>query len=474
MKMKIIIASILAFGMLASCELIGDIDSIKPEHQLEEENVASSATKVELMLNGIYEGWRQIDVSKFRAHGSALSGSLIITGNITGSQEFVSNSILPDNFALTNWYTNLYAIVNSANMLIVQLENGKAPDLKPKRRTEILAECKMQRSMAWFYLLRTYSSFYNSNSRLGIVITKEPFREATQIPRSTVKEAYSAILEDLSFAVTNLPQATKHYRLSIAAALSFKAKLMLYMKDYQQAESVAKQAIEAAEADGYKLENTYGDIFIKGYNSEEVLFAPYTFGISESMPFDYRRVAYGTETFKLADLLLDGTANGNHSTGEGLDARFSITFRNSSGTKAPLGKYPHNDNVMDVCGNTFFHLRLAEVYLIHAEAAARNSHYTEARQSLQVVLSRAGYSENQSTSFTDNELLDAIRKHKWIELVSENYEEWFDMIRYYSEGDLSMSDLGKIKSTIANEKQLILPIPQNALAGNSKLEQNPL
>ena len=64
-----------------------------------------------------------------------------------------------------------------------------------------------------------------------------------------------------------------------------------------------------------------------------------------------------------------------------------------------------------------------------------------------------------------------VRKHKLLELVSEVYEEWFDLVRDYKEGDLNITD---VKSTITSDNQLILPIPQTALAGNNLLEQNPL
>ena len=64
-----------------------------------------------------------------------------------------------------------------------------------------------------------------------------------------------------------------------------------------------------------------------------------------------------------------------------------------------------------------------------------------------------------------------IRQHKWLELVGEAYEEWFDLVRYHKEGDLDIKD---IKPTVTSDAKLIFPIPQQALAGNNALEQNPL
>lgn len=73
-------------------------------------------------------------------------------------------------------------------------------------------------------------------------------------------------------------------------------------------------------------------------------------------------------------------------------------------------------------------------------------------------------------TISDGDLLEVVRKHKLIELVEEAYEDWFDLVRYYKEGDLDIKD---IKPTVTSDSKLILPIPQKALAGNNLLEQNP-
>ena len=123
-------------------------------------------------------------------------------------------------------------------------------------------------------------------------------------------------------------------------------------------------------------------------------------------------------------------------------------------------------------GNGYIFLRLAEIYLIHAEAEARQgpTHYAAARTSLKVITDRAGYPENLVNGIPDNELLEAIRQHKWLELIAENGEEWFDLVRYTQAGDLGW---GTIQKKLKKEWQLIAPIPKSAMTGNNKLEQNP-
>ena len=71
----------------------------------------------------------------------------------------------------------------------------------------------------------------------------------------------------------------------------------------------------------------------------------------------------------------------------------------------------------------------------------------------------------------DGDLLLTIFRHKYMELSAENYEEWYDMVRYYRlDGtDFTATGLGYTQSM----QHLVLPIPTQALSGNSLLVQNP-
>ena len=62
---------------------------------------------------------------------------------------------------------------------------------------------------------------------------------------------------------------------------------------------------------------------------------------------------------------------GNKETGEGYDPRFAAPFLTPDviTTSFKNGKYPHSTND-DGKSNTYYFLRLGEVYYIHAEAEA--------------------------------------------------------------------------------------------------------
>ena len=140
-------------------------------------------------------------------------------------------------------------------------------------------------------------------------------------------------------------------------------------------------------------------------------------------------------------------------------------------TSSQLLSKTHSTND-DGKSNTYYFLRLGEVYYIHAEAEARQggNHLAAARTSLQTVLDAHVPGVYDVSTIPDNQLLEMIRQHKWIDLLFENQEEWYDMIRYYKHGDL---DITTIRPNIKSDKQLILPIPQSAKAGNNLLIENP-
>lgn len=487
MKKKIISVLSVVIGLVSlhSCDLIGKIDDIKPSYQLEEDNVIWDEASANSVLRSVYEDWRARGISAFRPHMSFYSGALAETASIEGDNGFLNNNVQADNLAINNLYSALYTVINSANTTIDLLEKDMAVGMSSERKTEMIAECKFHRAMAHFYLLRHFGQFYDTSSAYGIVIRNAPFRGMEISPRESVAKVYTFILEDLEDAAKNAPETPtlgQHYYISRTTAKALQAKVLLCKKDYPEAARLAEEVIGEAAQYGYSLEEDYNQMFINGYNSTEVLFAPYAFGEDETLSVEIPRTKYGNNTLTIADRLVEGA--GNITAQTGFDARFINTFLKNpqfSGTpkddEEPQifnNKYPHTFSISgNIQKNTYIYLRLGEVYLIAAEAEARqagSSHQVDARRYLKTITDRAGYSESYVNGIPDNELLNTIREHKWMELVSENYEEWFDLVRYYKEGAL---DITSIQPSIKNDSQLILPIPENAISGNNLLIPNP-
>jgi hypothetical protein len=111
--------------------------------------------------------------------------------------------------------------------------------------------------------------------------------------------------------------------------------------------------------------------------------------------------------------------------------------------------------------------RLAEQYLIRAEARAMTGNISGAQQDLNSVRNRAGL--ESTTASTSEQLRDAIISERRFELFTEFGHRWFDLRRTGTAEEV----LAPIKSGWRNT-DLLLPIPESELLANPNLNpQNP-
>ena len=98
--------------------------------------------------------------------------------------------------------------------------------------------------------------------------------------------------------------------------------------------------------------------------------------------------------------------------------------------------------------DSYYFMRLAEVYYIAAEAEARQGQYAKARTLLATVIERAGYTEDDVNAIADGDLLGEILKHKLCDMSNENLE-------------------------LPSFRRNLLPIPKASMGANNLLVQNP-
>lgn len=136
-----------------------------------------------------------------------------------------------------------------------------------------------------------------------------------------------------------------------------------------------------------------------------------------------------------------------------------------------IGKYNKLTPEMFYADSYYF-MRLAEVYYIAAEAEARQGQYAKARTLLATVIERAGYTEDDVNAIADSDLLGEILKHKLCDMSNENLEEWFDLCRYNRQGGFE-SWTEDEKAELPSFRRYLLPIPKASMGANNLLVQNP-
>lgn len=452
---------------LTSCA----IDDIKPQNALVEDTVIRDETSALAVINRMYTMYRDGQSGGFPSNSPRFTSGLSAAGQetqFTGPSPFGDNNVIPTNGTIQSVYQREYAIINLANFFIELVEKGDA-NVDEVRKNEMLAEARFFRGYAHFNLLRVFGQFYDRNSEYGIVVSTTPYRGAEERPRNTVEETYNLVVSDLQFATDNGVNGRQHFYISATTAKAALAKVQLYMGEFALASTNALSVIN--NTDGYALALDYNSIFNTKFGTETLL-APFTgdntegdispqgvsrYFTTSSLPSNYFKTLADDQDGVSGDGSIDNTT--------GYDPRYSFVF--SSPDRNP--KYPFDGTTFGQ-GNTVNILRMAEMYLIYAEAETRRDggSLDDALEKLNDIRTRAGVTIKVLSDKAT--LLGDIRNEKMLELFEETGESWFDLVRYDRLGDV---DATVLKPTITSANELIMPLPQQALDGNSLLVPNP-
>jgi len=146
-----------------------------------------------------------------------------------------------------------------------------------------------------------------------------------------------------------------------------------------------------------------------------------------------------------------------------------VTERQSSGPKISwITKYPGTKYTDDrVSDNDIIMYRLADIYLMKAEAFAALSNTDSAIAYLNKVRGRAGngdYTGATDKLTVEKEILD----ERGRELFFEN-KRWYDLVRFHKEGVIDVYTY--VPNLVGKATPLFWPLNSTVLANNSKLEQ---
>lgn len=515
-----------------SCDLIGSIDDMEPDHVVTDLNYITDAASAQTALNGVYASWRSTGVSYLR-YGIASMAHTQTQAMVMGADEFAAENIETNNSNVETAYTAYYNVINTANTFLVHI-NKQIPGMTEEKRTEMIAEARCQRALAYLTLLKCFGEYWKQDSQYGVCLFKDELVRDNQVrQRSSVADTYKLISEDLDYAIAHCEQhPADHYHMSSLFAKALKAKMYMAQDNYAEAARLSEEVINEAEAAGYELESDYANIFTEQFNSKEMLFAPYTANPNELMDASWFAFSPGSLLKKVADDLVpddetggdivapdpgeggdvvvpdpgeggdvvipggDGSEGGDVVLpgggddggivipgGDGGDFPFPpgeddaasydplYTWAYKGGGMTGIAKYSKLTPEF-MFEDSYYFMRLAEVYYIAAEAEARQGQYAKARTLLATVIERAGYTEDDVNAIADSDLLGEILKHKLCDMSNENLEEWFDLCRYNRQGGFE-SWTEDEKAELPSFRRHLLPIPKASMGANNLLVQNP-
>ena len=295
-----------------------------------------------------------------------------------------------------------YQWILNANKILEGLETVPVATGEEQLYKQVKGEALCIRAFAHFDLVQLYAGRYKQgggNSQLGI-----PYRETsevTEMARHTVEEVYAKINADLDEACTLLvgieANDVNHYTEMVAWGL--KARVALAMQDYANAANYAEKAIQLAEAEGKSLMT--GTVNDKGEYSGPLFcgFADIASDTDEGMyvaltPDDqtvyfYSFYAYMSWNFS-STAIRQGVKAINADTYDTMsetdlrrgwwDPTGKMDVPTSAFKKTPYQNRKFTARaVSDAVGNVAF-MRLAEMYLIAAEAYARGGNDAKAQE----------------------------------------------------------------------------------------------
>ena len=271
------------------------------------------------------------------------------------------------NIYVQQTYNAIYNTIYTANKIINNIDN--VPGLDADERDNTLAEAYFVRALAEFDLLRTWGEHWNKTSVFGISVVTTTDAPQQSVARSTVEQSYQQIIADLTQADGLFNNYQGNQYASSAAAKALLARVYLCYGDY---EAAAENAAAVIAEGSFAL---FGpDDLSKIYtekNTEESIF---------ELVFDPQNTsAFNAATYLRDDALRSDVifiANADlHTFFESRpgDNRSSLVdFENNDVSIQPDGrtqKY-RGETTKD---NAAYIIRLAEMYLVNAEALGRSS-----------------------------------------------------------------------------------------------------
>jgi hypothetical protein len=427
-----------------------------PKTQITTAQVYSDDNAANSAINGIYSslistGFASGDLNSI-GFLSGLSADELV--NLSGSSDqsgFYTNNLLPTNTILTNsLWSGIYSIIYDANAVIEGLAASSGVTQATKR--ELSGEAHFIRGFCAFYLVNLFGNVP--------IPTTTSYEVNNLLSRPTYGKIYEQIIADMKDAQNELSSDFEQFggekiRPTKWAATAMLARVYLYIKDWSNAELCSSELINNSSL--FYLDENLDDVFLK--NSSEAIW--------QLKPVQPTLNTNEGNVFILVTTPTQVTMNPSFVYSFEPDdlRRKNWISAFISGADSFYFPFKYKVQASPILSEYSMVLRLAEQYLIRAEARIQQNDLSNGSADLNIIRSRSGL--QNATVVSREDLLLAIETERRNELFTEWGHRWLDLKR-----------TGRINSVLGFEKpgwqsrDSLYPIPQIQLANDPNFTQN--
>jgi len=367
--------------------------------------------------------------------------------------DIAARTVETSNLYTTGIYQAIYNSIYTANKIINNID--KVPNVDPTEKSNTLGEALFVRALGEFDLLRLFGEHWDKTSAYGISIAITSDQPKVAIARSTVADSYKQIIADLQQALSSLNTYNGNQYASLSAAKALLARVDLYYGDYTNASTLATDVINDNNFSLFDA-NSFTSIYTSRLTPESVFELKFDL----QNPSGYNTLTYVRDDALRTDVAFLAAADLNTFFQSRPDDKRSalVDYVNVDVSIQPDGrtqKY-RGEQTKD---NSGYIIRLAEVYLIRAEALGRANGLAD----LNTIRENRGMTDLTGADVPDSvSFLNAVLDERRAELNFEGHR-LFDLAR-----------TNNVSTILGSTVNPIMPIPQREIDGtNNVVKQNP-
>jgi hypothetical protein len=437
--------------LTTACDTILDPE---PVDLLTNDFVLNEPRDVATVENGLYSAFRNITPLTVIA-GDFTADMLVHNGTFSQYRELGTKQLSSANASVASLYASIYNTIFIANFILERLP--EVAGVPTAQRNQAMGTARFLRGYAYFIAAFTFG---------GVpLVTTTDIATNRNIPRATREEILEQVVDDYEAALDLVPEeAANPGFVSVYAVSAALARMHLYLGNWAVAASYATDVIESGE---YALEDEFVNVVETDFPSEAILEAGYTvsddpgtnttFGLNNL--FEGRREIIPSNQTILA---LSSSESGE---------RFaSITFNLEDLNGADNGWSVAKYGTGDEDNNNVMVFRLAEMYLIRAEARTQLDNVTganSAQSDINILRDRANATNVGSVS--KSQMVRIVEEERRYELAFEGHR-WYDLVRTGRADEVISAFSPNWRPDFK-----LWPIPQSEIQNNPALvgSQNP-